>query len=277
MPMTRRGETLRQQRGDDVTEGEESTIEHGHVDGAARAGSTQQPAPQLPEHFLSALMETITRAQVEANRSLINSLMTSSSEFRASTPVVASQTNNVNSGSGTAASVASVDANFTKCTARFNGSSQDAEVLEAFLDAVEIFKECAAVSDELALRGLPMLLEGEAAVWWRGVKALVTTWADAVARLRAAYGVAQPAHQILRQIFATEQQEEERAESFLCKVRALIAKLPYKLDEIVQVDICYGLLHRRIVKRVSRDNVRNLDDLMYKTRIAEDMYKTLKF
>ncbi|KAF9797904.1 hypothetical protein SFRURICE_016548 [Spodoptera frugiperda] len=120
-----------------------------------------------------------------------------------------------------------------------------------------------------------MLLEGEAAVWWRGVKASVTTWADATARLRATYGVAQPAHLILREIFAREQQEE-RAETFICRVRALIARLPYTLDQTLQTDICYGLLHRRVVKRVPRDSVRSLDDLLHKARIAEDTYKASK-
>ncbi|KAH9629365.1 hypothetical protein HF086_008151 [Spodoptera exigua] len=99
MPTTRKGEALRKQRGEDegdvtLTE-EESVAERGHVDDAARAGSrpTSQPAPQIPTDFLSTLIETITRAQVEANRSLINTLMTSSGDFRASTPVGISSSN----------------------------------------------------------------------------------------------------------------------------------------------------------------------------------------
>ncbi|KAH9645888.1 hypothetical protein HF086_010087 [Spodoptera exigua] len=99
MPTKRKGEALRKQRGEDegdvtLTE-EESVAERGHVDDAARAGSrpTSQPAPQIPTDFLSTLIETITRAQVEANRSLINTLMTSSGDFRASTPVGISSSN----------------------------------------------------------------------------------------------------------------------------------------------------------------------------------------
>ncbi|KAF9795475.1 hypothetical protein SFRURICE_004847 [Spodoptera frugiperda] len=201
--------------------------------------------------------------------------MGSGGDFRASTPVGPPPFSNATGGGTAVAAPPCSEANFVKCTARFDGTSPDAEVLEAFLDAVEIYKECAAVSDEHALRGLPMLLEGEAAVWWRGVKASVTTWADATARLRATYGVAQPAHLILREIFAKEQQEE-RAETFICRVRALIARLPYTLDQTLQTDICYGLLHRRVVKRVPRDSVRGLDDLLYKARIAEDTYKASK-
>ncbi|XP_035457286.1 uncharacterized protein LOC118280974 [Spodoptera frugiperda] len=255
---------------------EEIVAERGHADVAASAGSRPtEPAPHFTQEFLSTLIETITRAQVEANRSLVNTLMGSGGDFRASTPVGPPPFSNATGGGTAVAAPPCSEANFVKCTARFDGTSPDAEVLEAFLDAVEIYKECAAVSDEHALRGLPMLLEGEAAVWWRGVKASVTTWADATARLRATYGVAQPAHLILREIFAREQQEE-RAESFICRVRALIARLPYTLDQTLQTDICYGLLHRRVVKRVPRDSVRGLDDLLHKARIAEDTYKASK-
>ncbi|KAF9822655.1 hypothetical protein SFRURICE_012434 [Spodoptera frugiperda] len=279
MPTTRRGEALRQQQGDEgnitLTE-EEIVAERGHADVAASASSRPtEPAPHFTQDFLSTLIETITRAQVEANRSLVNTLMGSGGDFRASTPVGPPPFSNATGGGTAVAAPPCSEANFVKCTARFDGTSPDAEVLEAFLDAVEIYKECAAVSDEHALRGLPMLLEGEAAVWWRGVKASVTTWADATARLRATYGVAQPAHLILREIFAREQQEE-RAESFICRVRALIARLPYTLDQTLQTDICYGSLHRRVVKRVPRDSVRGLDDLLYKARIAEDTYKSSK-
>ncbi|XP_050559926.1 uncharacterized protein LOC126912318 [Spodoptera frugiperda] len=279
MPTTRRGEALRQQQGDEgnvtLTE-EEIVAERGHADEAASAGSRPtEPAPHFTQEFLSTLIETITRAQVEANRSLVNTLMGSGGDFRASTPVGPPPFSNATGGGTAVAAPPCSEANFVKCTARFDGTSPDAEVLEAFLDAVEIYKECAAVSDEHALRGLPMLLEGKAAVWWRGVKASVTTWADATARLRATYGVAQPAHLILREIFAREQQEE-RAESFICRVRALIARLPYTLDQTLQTDICYGLLHRRVVKRVPRDSVRSLDDLLHKARIAEDTYKASK-
>lgn len=279
MPTTRRGEALRQQQGDEgnvtLTE-EEIVAERGHADVAASAGSRPtEPAPHFTQEFLSTLIETITRAQVEANRSLVNTLMGSGGDFRASTPVGPPPFSNATGGGTAVAAPPCSEANFVKCTARFDGTSPDAEVLEAFLDAVEIYKECAAVSDEHALRGLPMLLEGEAAVWWRGVKASVTTWADATARLRATYGVAQPAHLILREIFAREQQEE-RAESFICRVRALIARLPYTLDQTLETDICYGLLHRRVVKRVPRDCVRSLDDLLHNARIAEDTYKASK-
>ncbi|KAH9628794.1 hypothetical protein HF086_004954 [Spodoptera exigua] len=189
MPTTRKGEALRKLReedeGDVTITDEESVAERGHEDDAARAGSwpTSQSAPQIPTDFLSTLIKTFTRAQVEANRSLINTLMTSSGDFRASTPVGISSSNATSAGVAVAPASYS-DANFTKCTARYDGSSQDTELLEAFLDAVQVYKECAAVSDEHALRGLPMLLEGDAAIWWRGVEASVPSWTTASRHLR---------------------------------------------------------------------------------------------
>uniref|UniRef100_A0A6P7GRW7 Activity-regulated cytoskeleton associated protein 1-like n=1 Tax=Diabrotica virgifera virgifera TaxID=50390 RepID=A0A6P7GRW7_DIAVI len=59
---------------------------------------------------------------------------------------------------------------FVKCTARFDGS-QHANV-EAVLDAFLTFKECTHVSDDNALRGLSVLLNGTAATWWQGIKTL---------------------------------------------------------------------------------------------------------
>lgn len=51
-----------------------------------------------------------------------------------------------------------------------------------------MYRECSGKSDEHALRGLPMLLSGAAAVWWRGVKASTATWTEAMRRLRDMYG-----------------------------------------------------------------------------------------
>ncbi|KAL4711771.1 hypothetical protein ACJJTC_005940 [Scirpophaga incertulas] len=86
----------------------------------------------------------------------------------------------------------------------------------------------------------------------------------------------QPAHEVLRRIYAAEQREEECVEPFICSIRALMAKLPYVLDNALQVDVCYGLLHRRVTKRVCREGIRNVDELIEKCRIVGDTYKALK-
>ncbi|KAL0901404.1 hypothetical protein ABMA27_006676 [Loxostege sticticalis] len=159
--------------------------------------------------------------------------------------------------------------NFTRCTARFDGTTRSAEVLEAFIESVLVYKECAAVSDEHALRGLPMLLTGDAAVWWQGVRTTVKDWDDAIRRLRFMYGAPRPAYRIFRQIFA-EEQTDERSDSFISRVRANLSRLPYKLHEQVQVDIVYGLLNHKIRKRVPYESVKSIDWLLEQARFVED-------
>ncbi|CAH2085874.1 unnamed protein product [Euphydryas editha] len=133
----------------------------------------------------------------------------------------------------------------------------------------KLCKECTCISDEHALRGLLMLLEEEAAVWYRGIKSSVTSWEDALHKLRGMFGVPRPPHKLFRDIFAAEQ-TDERTEIFVGRLRALISKLPYRIENAMEVDIIYGLLHRRIRKRVTRESVDNLESLIEKARNIED-------
>lgn len=215
------------------------------------------PSPNITmsEEMFQTLVANITRSQVESNRVLVENMLASNRSQ--STPSPRPETQSSRSG------------NFAKCTARFDGASKNADELEAFIDAIEIYRDCTNVGEEHALRGLPMLLTGEAAVWWQGVKSSVTSWSDALQRLRGMYGVPRPAYKIFREIFATEQ-SVERADVFICKVRALLAKLPYVVSEVMKLDIVYGLLDRRIRKRVSRDTVDGLEQLITKVRLVEE-------
>ncbi|XP_050553710.1 uncharacterized protein LOC126911298 [Spodoptera frugiperda] len=229
---------------------------HGRVGGASTSATT--------ETVLAGFMESFVRMQAETNRTLVETLraFNGSGKPPTSTPTPDSRPPSVYP--------SAVTGNFAKCTARFDGKSRDAEVLEAFIDAVQVYKECAGVSDEHALRGLPILLEGDAAVWWRGARANVHAWPDAVARLRAMYGMQLPPYKVLREIVDTNQKDSERAEVFMCKVRSLFTKLPYAVPMRIQLDIIYGLLHRRVRKRLPRDDVDNIDLMLEKVRAIED-------
>ena len=55
--------------------------------------------------------------------------------------------------------------NFTKCTARFDGDPDSS--VEAFIDAISIFKDSSNVSDENALRGLPLRSVGPDGLCYR--------------------------------------------------------------------------------------------------------------
>lgn len=113
-------------------------------------------------------------------------------------------------------------------------------------------------------------------MWWRGARAGAPDWPAAVARLRSMYGVQQPAHKVLREIFSAEQKDSERAEVFVCKVRSLLTKLPYQVPTCMQIDILYGMLHRRVRKRLPRDSIVDVDSFMEKARAIEDAISEVK-
>uniref|UniRef100_A0A2A4JQ53 CCHC-type domain-containing protein n=1 Tax=Heliothis virescens TaxID=7102 RepID=A0A2A4JQ53_HELVI len=162
------------------------------------------------------------------------------------------------------------NSNFARCTARFDGA-QDSDVVP-FIDAIEIYKECVTMEDSIALRGLPMLLTGLAGTWWQGVKHSVATWSDAIRLLRQTFGPRLPPHKIYRELLRAEQ-TSERTDVFVCKARALIAQLPaHTLPENpVQLDMVYGLLHRRIREKVPRTSFCSFSELLEKARAVEDL------
>ncbi|KAF9824233.1 hypothetical protein SFRURICE_019913 [Spodoptera frugiperda] len=167
----------------------------------------REPSPVLMSgDTLTSFLTAFANTQAEANRQLVQSLM--ASHVAGGFPATPSPSPPSTSKSG----------NMSKCTARFDGQSRDPEAVEAFIDSVEMYKECASVNDDLALRGLPMLLIGEAAVWWRGIRNEVSSWSEAVQRLRSMYGTPCPAYKLYRKIFANEQ-NEELADSFIVCVR----------------------------------------------------------
>ncbi|KAG8234751.1 hypothetical protein J437_LFUL009990 [Ladona fulva] len=149
--------------------------------------------------------------------------------------------------------------NFVKCTAQFCGGA--ANDLEAFLEAVITYKDCANVSDENALRGLSILLEGTAATWWQGVKG--------VDSLRNAFSRKLPPHLVFREIFSREQRNDEASDLLVCHIRGLFAQLPYALPERVQLDMNYGLLHRKIRKRITASETDSFATLLRRCRDVE--------
>ncbi|CAG9133494.1 unnamed protein product [Plutella xylostella] len=242
---------------------------------AATAATPDAPACVTAAQ-LSVLLDTIAKA-AETNRVLLERM---SSDPRTCTPPA-------RRGPGAASPPARATASdyqtpplgtFAKCTARFVGAGRSADQLDAFIDAVQVYKECANVSDEHALRGLPMLLEGDAAVWWRGVRASVAGWAAALQRLRAMYGTPLPAYKVFRAIFSSEQ-NEVRSDVYISRVRALLAQLPYELLEDTKLDIIYGLLSyhlRTLSSRIPREGAASVDELIVKCRAVEEASREVR-
>lgn len=162
--------------------------------------------------------------------------------------------------------------NFTGCLSRFDGAKISS--VQAFIDSVSIYKDCAQVSDENALKGLPMLLDGFAAEWYQGVKATISTWKEAIDLLKLTFGPQKPAYRVYRELFANEQDESTPTDIFVCKARSTLAQLPNNtLTEETQLDMVYGLLHRRIREKLSRNKINNFNELLSQARLVEETFE----
>ncbi|CAG5040918.1 unnamed protein product [Parnassius apollo] len=175
------------------------------------------------------------------------------------------------------------NSNFARCTARFDGS-KDVYVL-AFIEAIEVYKECVAMEENIALRGLPMLLTGLAATWWLRVKQSVLTWTKAMQLLKHTYGARLPPHKIYRVFFIiphkiyrelfSNEQGDESTDVFVCIARAQLAQLPpgTLAENPVQLGMVYGLLNRKIRKKVIRSSFKTFSELLEKARAVEDLFE----
>ncbi|CAG9135548.1 unnamed protein product [Plutella xylostella] len=249
MPRTTRNRREQEQQSeDDMSDHEAEQSNPNITTGAINVVS-------MTDAQLTAIIAAVSRSQAETNRQMFETFLSSPhASTSAPAPVDAARQR---------------PGNFVKCTARFDGAAQSDEALEAFIDTIEIFKECANVSDDHALRGLPMLLTGEAAVWWKGVRSSIDTWEVALQRLRGRFGAPRPAHRILREVFANEQ-GDERADAFVSRLRAMLCRLPYVVPEQMQIDIVYGLLDRKIRKYLPRDTICSLESLLEAARNVEE-------
>uniref|UniRef100_A0A6P7GMQ9 Activity-regulated cytoskeleton associated protein 1-like n=1 Tax=Diabrotica virgifera virgifera TaxID=50390 RepID=A0A6P7GMQ9_DIAVI len=162
---------------------------------------------------------------------------------------------------------------FSKCTARFSGKRCH-NTVETFITTVSIYKEIEKISEADALKGLPLLLTDNAAVWWQGVQNEAKTWNDATQLLRTAFSPSKPAHQVYVDIFNNKQQSNETIDEFVTQKRALLAQLPLnRHDEQTQLDLIYGLLSLHIRKEVPRDKITTFSELLDKGRQCEEIRK----
>lgn len=160
---------------------------------------------------------------------------------------------------------------FIKCKQRFSGNGD--EDVEAFIDAVLVYKDCARVSDGNALRSFPTLLLGTALTWWSGVKNNMTDWNQVLNSFKSAFCNIKPAHQIFSEIFSKRQNTTTNTELFICESRSLLAKLPYNLEEIVLLDIIYSQLKFEIRKLLPRNKFKNFDELIHEVKSVEEIIR----
>jgi hypothetical protein len=217
------------------------------------ADSAAQPSRMADTTMFSnesvqTIIASLQRSQTEAFQQLLDSV----TRTNASTPSSMAQ--------GT----------LTNCKASFSG--QQRESVEAFIDAVEAYSECAQVTDLNILRGLAFLFKDDAATWWQGVKLHITTWSQAKENLISAYGDRRPPHRIYIEIFSSPQLEEN-TDVFVARIRSLFARLPEgDITERAQLDMTYGLLSNRIRKRVRREDFASFKELLRRARSVEDSF-----
>uniref|UniRef100_A0A1B0FMQ0 Ty3 transposon capsid-like protein domain-containing protein n=1 Tax=Glossina morsitans morsitans TaxID=37546 RepID=A0A1B0FMQ0_GLOMM len=158
---------------------------------------------------------------------------------------------------------------FSNCPTRFFGQ-RDHDAVEVFIDAIQTYKDVEQINDKDALKGLPLLFNGLAATWWKGVRREVKTWENALTLLREHFSPTKPAYQIYMEIFESKQNDSQTIDSFVLTKRALLAKLPEgRHTEETEIDFIYGLLSLKYRQRIARHDVKTFKDLLEKGRYIE--------
>lgn len=82
---------------------------------------------------------------------------------------------------------------FSQCNMRFSGDSTE---VEHFVNTILLYKEAENISDNLDLKSIPLLLTGEAGIWWQGIKNKIDTFDNAIKCLKSNYIVVKQPYQI---------------------------------------------------------------------------------
>lgn len=154
---------------------------------------------------------------------------------------------------------------FANCLSRYDGKSN----VEVFITDIDMYKDSANVSDELAFKGFRMLLSGDVAEWWDGIKSTVADYNKAKDLLRSTYGERRPNYKIYQDIYTFKQTPGMSIDYFVTKVRALFAKLT--VTEDMQLDMIYGQLSLKLRDKVKRTAFTTYDKLLELAR-AEELF-----
>lgn len=158
---------------------------------------------------------------------------------------------------------------FSNCPVRFSGQ-RDHDAVDEFIHAVETYKEVEGISDKDALKGLPLLFNNIAVIWWKGVRRDAKTWPEALQLLRDHFSPTKPSYQLYMEIFETKQGTTEALDTFVCKQRALLAKLPEgRHDEETELDFIYGLMQPKYRESIPRHEIKTFRELLDRGRAME--------
>jgi hypothetical protein len=164
---------------------------------------------------------------------------------------------------------------FASCHSEYDGT-RNPEFVEAFITAITVYKKIECIPDDEAIAALPLLLKGEAAVWWNGIKSYVSTWDEFTSRLRHAFAPARPAYMIYQDIMQIKQDVATRTENFITQKRMLFAQLPSAHTETQQLDMIFGQLNIAIKEKVPRSSIKTFDGLLKAAREVEQLLQVVK-
>ena len=164
---------------------------------------------------------------------------------------------------------------FTQCSARFRGQ-RDPEAVNEFIAAITVYKDIEQISDQDAIKGMPLLLKDYAASWWMGVKDNVVTFKEATELLQATFSPPIPDWKLFQQITEVQQQKHEPSDAFICKKRVLFAKLNNPIAEITQVGMVFSLMAFEIRERLDFSSITTFDALISASRNAEIFIQELQ-
>lgn len=159
---------------------------------------------------------------------------------------------------------------FAQCPAKFGGSKTE---VEPFLAAVTVFKEVEKISDANALEGLPLVMVGDAAIWWQGVKAHIKTWDNFKERLRHTFSPKRLDYELYQDLVNVKQDEQTPTEFFIAKKRALLAEMSEPHTDQQEISLVFGQIRLAVREKISRDTVQTFDDLLTKARSIESMLR----
>ncbi|XP_023161744.1 activity-regulated cytoskeleton associated protein 2 [Drosophila hydei] len=158
---------------------------------------------------------------------------------------------------------------FSNCAVRFSGQ-RDHDAVDEFITAVETYKEVEGISDKDALKGISLLFNSVAVMWWKGVRRDAKTWQDALQLLRDHFSPTKPSYQIYMEIFESKQESREVIDQFICKQRALLAKLPEgRHNEETELDFIYGLMQQKYREHIPRHEIKSFKELLERGRMVE--------
>lgn len=163
----------------------------------------------------------------------------------------------------------SLKESFASANFSFHGT-ENLVNFKAFLEAAAAYKSLRNIPDEEAIKGLPLILKGDAAVWWNGIKSKISSWKEFEIQLRRAFAPKPPGYLVFQDILSIKQGENESTETFVANKKALFVLLePPGVIESAQLDMIYSVLNPKIRERVPRESVATLDDFLKTARDVE--------